>query len=117
LEQKVLLITPPFTQLNTPYPATAYIKGFLNTKNIHSLQVDLGIELILKVFNKEGLQRIFEVADSAGELSGNSKRILELKDEYLHSIDAVIRFLQHKNPTLAYGIAEGEFLPQASRFD
>lgn len=34
LKTKLFLITPPFTQLNTPYPATAYIKGFLNTKNI-----------------------------------------------------------------------------------
>ena len=25
---KVLLITPPMTQLNTPYPATAYLTGF-----------------------------------------------------------------------------------------
>ncbi|MBK7809088.1 MAG: hypothetical protein IPJ51_22810 [Saprospiraceae bacterium] len=33
---KVLLVTPPFTQLNTPYPATAYIKGFLNTLNIET---------------------------------------------------------------------------------
>ena len=31
---KVFFITPPFTQLNTPYPATAYLKGFLNTKNL-----------------------------------------------------------------------------------
>ncbi|MFN3272139.1 MAG: hypothetical protein ACK40Y_06245 [Cloacibacterium caeni] len=48
----LLLITPPFTQLNTPYPATAYLKGFLNTKNISSYQMDLGIEVILEIFSK-----------------------------------------------------------------
>jgi len=26
---KYLLITPPLTQLNTPYPATAVLKGYL----------------------------------------------------------------------------------------
>jgi len=54
LKTQVFLITPPFTQLNTPYPATAYIKGFLNTKNISATQADLGIEVILKLFSKEG---------------------------------------------------------------
>ena len=49
MQKKLLLITPPFTQLNTPYPATAYIKGFLNTKDISSYQCDLGIEVILSI--------------------------------------------------------------------
>jgi hypothetical protein len=48
----ILLITPPFTQLNTPYPATAYLKGFFNTKNIPNHQMDLGIEVILELFSR-----------------------------------------------------------------
>jgi hypothetical protein len=54
LNTQVFLITPPFTQLNTTYLATAYIKGFLNTKNISATQADLVIEVILKLFSKEG---------------------------------------------------------------
>jgi len=56
----LFLLTPPFTQLNTPYPATAYLKGFLNTKNISSFQMDLGIEVILDLFSKNGLQALFD---------------------------------------------------------
>ena len=52
LKTKLFLITPPFTQLNTPYPATAYIKGFLNTIDVESVQADLGIEVILKLFKR-----------------------------------------------------------------
>jgi hypothetical protein len=59
LKTEIFAITPPFTQLNTPYPATAYIKGFLNTKNISSTQADLGIEVILRLFSKKGLQDLF----------------------------------------------------------
>ena len=55
----MFLITPPFTQLNMPYPATAYIKGFLNTKNNTAVQADLGIEVILQLFSKQGLQELF----------------------------------------------------------
>ena len=42
----VLLVTPPFTQLNTPYPSMMYLKGFLNTRGIPTAQVDLSLEVI-----------------------------------------------------------------------
>jgi len=139
LNTKALLITPPFTQLNTPYPATAYLKGFLNTKGIASFQADLGIEVILKLFSKQGLIDLFgeiernsksqipnhkleerDVKSSAVEMSQpktpNSERILALKSEYLKTIDPVILFLQGKNPTLAHLICSEDFLPEASRF-
>ncbi len=118
MSTKVLLITPPFTQLNTPYPATAYLKGFLNTLNVPSRQADLGIEVILKLFSKKGLTQVFDIASQkAEELSDNSARILRMKASYLQTIGPVIDFLQDKNPTLAYHISEGNFLPEASRFE
>ena len=72
LKTKLFVITPPFTQLNTPYPATAYIKGFLNTKNIESVQADLGIEVILKLFSKEGLEDLFQVSGLKFEVPNNT---------------------------------------------
>jgi hypothetical protein len=117
LKSTILLITPPFTQLNTPYPATAYLKGFLNTKNISSFQCDLGIELILAVFSKSGLTKIFENINIENDLlSENAKRIVALRNQYILSVDAVILFLQGKNPSLSYIICNNDFLPQASRF-
>ena len=118
MKQKVFFITPPFTQLNTPYPATAYLKGFLNSKNISSYQTDLGIEVILELFSKEGLIQLFDtIEQSKNELSANSKRILNLKNEYIKTIDAVISFLHDTNPTLAHLICERNYLPEASRFE
>ena len=113
---KLFLFTPPFTQLNTPYPATAYIKGFLNTKKIPSVQADLGIEVILKMFSKQGLINLFTEAEKHQNPSENSQRIIALKDYYIATIDAVILFLQGKNPTLALSICQEDFLPEASRF-
>ena len=114
----ILLITPPFTQLNTPYPATVYLKGFLNTKNIDSFQMDLGIEVILSLFSKNGLENMFEFASQKNNInSANSQRILALKSDYINTIDCVISFLQGKNQTLARQICTENFLPQASRFD
>jgi hypothetical protein len=138
LDGPVLLITPPFTQLNTPYPATAYLKGFLNTRNIPSYQADLGIEVTLSIFSRKGLIRLFDLVEQAlpvqdastpgaapvpdsatpgaAPLSENAYRILTLKDEYINTIDSVILFLQGKNPTLAHQISPRHFLPEASRF-
>ena len=114
---KLLLLTPPFTQLNTPYPATAYLKGFLNTKNISSCQADLGIEVILKLFSSSGLEDLFNQIIHTDSISENSRRIIALKTHYINTIDAVISFLQGHNPTLSHLICQEDFLPQASRFN
>jgi hypothetical protein len=117
LNAAVFLLTPPFTQLNTPYPATAYLKGFLNTKNISSFQADLGIEAILELFSKQGLTKLFaHMAASEKQFSENASRICDLQEDYIHTIDAVILFLQGKNPTQAHLICKRDFLPEASRF-
>jgi len=117
-QSDLLLLTPPFTQLNTPYPATAYLKGFLNTKNISSFQADLGIEVILRLFSKKGLTEMFAYAENSGQTnSDNSLRIFSLSKIYIRLIDEVILFLQGKNPNLARQISAGNLLPQASRFD
>ncbi len=111
-----LLLTPPFTQLNTPYPATAYIKGFLDTKNYSSYQADLGIELLLHLFSKNGLQQLFGIAKQYDAPSENAVRIIQLEKQYLQTIEPVILFLQGKDNTLAYQISSGKYLPQANRF-
>lgn len=115
MNSRVLFITPPFTQLNTPYPATAYLKGFLNTRNICSAQSDLGIDVILDIFSKKGFEKIFDRA-APNVHAQNAKRIFNLRHTYIKTIDPVIYFLQGNNPTLAPLICERNFLPEASRF-
>jgi radical SAM superfamily enzyme YgiQ (UPF0313 family) len=118
MSSPVFLITPPFTQLNTPYPATAYIKGFLNTKGIPSVQADLGIEVTLALFNKAGLTKLFKAINSKEwELSPNSQRILALENNYINTIDQVVLFLQGKLDTIAHLICSRNFLPEGDAFD
>jgi len=113
----ILLLTPPFTQLNTPYPATVYLKGFLNTKGIHSFQMDLGLEVILEMFSAKRLTFLFDFAVKNNRIqSDNAQRIIALRLEYLKTIEVVIGFLQGKNPTLARRIVTDGFLPEGSRF-
>jgi len=117
LNQTILFITPPFTQLNTPYPATACLKGFLNTKNIPSHQVDLGIEVIVTLFSSDGFTALFaEIDRLKPSLSANARRMLQMQMIYTRTIDPVIAFLQNRKPELAHLICSGNWLPEASRF-
>ncbi len=118
MNQKILLIAPPFSQLNTPYPAIGYLKGFFEYKAIPSSQVDLGIEVLLHIFSKEGLNLIFSSLKTPfNDISENSLRILALKKHYINTVDDVISYLQGKDDMLAHIICDGSFLPQASRFN
>lgn len=115
----LLLITPPFTQLNTPYPATAYLKGFFNELNWASVQLDLGLEVLLQLFSADGLTSLFAYSsqDDASKWSANSRRMYALRAHYIATIDDVIAFLQGTNPTLAHRICQEDYLPEAARFE
>ena len=115
---RILLLTPPLTQLNTPYPATAYIKGFLGGRGFDVTQADMGLQLVLRLFSAAGLRRVFQGIEAGSfALSDNAKRMLRLQNRYLATITPVVRFLQNKDLTLAPRICHGRFLPEASRFD
>jgi len=113
----ILLITPPFTQLNTPYPATIFLKGFLKNHGFNAAQLDLGIETILDVFSTNGMTELFGYLENKNlRLSANARRMVALKHEYIGAIEPVIAFLQGNDSSLAQQIC-GDFLPQASRFN
>ncbi len=117
MPSSIFLITPPFTQLNTPYPATAYLKGFFNIRNIDSTHADLGIEVTLAIFCKSGLEKLFAAIDqNPNNRSPNIDRIIAMQEDYIRTIDDVILFLQGKQLTLAHLIAKRNFLPEANRF-
>jgi radical SAM superfamily enzyme YgiQ (UPF0313 family) len=107
---RVLLLTPPMTQLNTPYPATAYLTGFLRQHQIDVRQADPAIELFLRVFSRAGLEQVrARLTSSVAHFEANA-------DAYLDTVDGVVRFLQGRNPSLALRIAGRELLPEGPRF-
>lgn len=118
---RVLLVTPPFTQLNTPYPATAYLTGYLRSQAHEVSQADLGIETFLLLFSRSGLSRLFNAIESGRQPDRPSQshpahRALLWRSRYLDTIDPVIRFLQGRDPSLAVQICTRRFLPEGPRF-
>lgn len=112
---KALLVTPPLTQLNTPYPATCHLLGFLHSRNHDAEQMDLGIELIGRLFTGTMLKRIFEAASQHSRLSKANRIILQQSDFYIRTIDPVMRFLGGKDATLAQRFCELTFWPESKR--
>jgi len=110
---KTLLITPPFTQLNTPYPAIAYLKGFLDEKGYETSQCDLSIELFTKVFAKDFIARIFQEAEA--NQSFEFPLVWQQREEYMAKVDLVIAYLRHQEVTAAYQILHEGFLPKSHR--
>lgn len=115
---KVLSLIPPMTQLNTPYPSTAYLTGFLRSREIDAVQEDLALALVLSFFTPDGLDEIHHQALNVAEdnRSASVNFFLDYFDAYRSTITPVIAFLQGRDSTLSHRISTREFLPEGPRF-
>jgi radical SAM superfamily enzyme YgiQ (UPF0313 family) len=115
---KVLSVIPPMTQLNTPYPSTAYLTGFLRSQGVAAVQEDLALQLVLRLLSQAGLADVRAAIDRQGAqaVSEPVASFVAQFDAYAATIDAVIGFLQGRDPTLAHRINTRRFLPEGPRF-
>jgi radical SAM superfamily enzyme YgiQ (UPF0313 family) len=124
---RVLLVTPPMIQLNTPYPATAYLTGFLRLHaaelGLEVSQADASLSLFLRLFSRPLVERM------AAELRQRARAVkkctpmppsiahfLQNAERYADTVDPAIRFLQRRDPSLAFRIVGRALLPEGPRF-
>ncbi len=115
---RVLSVIPPMTQLNTPYPSTAYLTGFLRSRGVDAVQEDLALALILKLLSRDGLLAVREciAALTAARRTPLVGAFDADFDRYLETIDPTVAFLQGRDATLMHRIAGRGFLPEGPRF-
>ncbi len=115
---RVLSLIPPMTQLNTPYPSTAYLTGFLRSRGIDAAQADIALALVLRLFSPAGLDALRERAQALPEAvrSSSLHAFLDQFEAYRSTVGPTIRFLQGGDSTLAYRIAARGLLPEGPRF-
>jgi len=115
---KVLSLIPPMTQLNTPYPSTAYLTGFLRSRQIDAVQEDLALALVLSFFTSQGISEIHSQALTLPEQdrSASVNYFLDYFEIYQDTIESVIAFLQGRDSTLSHRINTRDFLPEGPRF-
>ena len=106
------------TQLNTPYPSSAYLTGFLRSRGVDARQDDLALKLVLRIFSSEGLKQVQTIATTQGvhERSASVNCFLDHAQRYVDCIDPVMVFLQGSDPTLAHRISARGFVPEGPRF-
>ena len=114
---RVLSFIPPMTQLNTPYPSTAYITGFLRKQGVDAVQADIALGLVLKLFSPEGLDRIASEIEQYEEVTERVALFMDQFSRYRATIAPTIRFLQGGDSTLAHRINSRAFLPEGPRFE
>lgn len=115
---RVLSVIAPMTQLNTPYPSTAYLTGFLRSRGVAAVQADLALELVLELLGTRGLHALHGVAAKLPVRRRNPALRAFCSDfeRYVATIEPAIAFLQGRDPTLAHRIASRSFLPEGPRF-
>lgn len=120
---RVLSFIPPMTQLNTPYPSTAYLTGFLRSRGVDAVQEDLALALVLELLSRPGLQQVVDLveaqfdADPDRAFSPAVQSFMAQRDRYLATVDRVITFLQGGDSTLAHRIVGRGYLPEGPRFE
>ncbi|NMG42436.1 radical SAM protein [Aromatoleum toluvorans] len=116
---RVLSVIPPMTQLNTPYPSTADLTGFLRSRGVDAVQEDLALALVLRLFSRDGLVEIRSRIEATPERqrSPRVQAFLAQFERYRTTIAPAVAFLQGRDPTLAHRICSRSFLPEGSRFE
>jgi radical SAM superfamily enzyme YgiQ (UPF0313 family) len=115
---KILSLIPPMTQLNTPYPSTAYLTGFLRSQKFDAVQDDLALKLVLALLSATGLADIRSEALAQPEeaRSASVNYFLDHFERYQRTVKATIAFLQGRDSTLSHRIVSRGFLPEGPRF-
>ena len=115
---RVLSLIPPMTQLNTPYPSTAYLTGFLRSRGVPAFQEDLALALVLHLLSRDGLGSLLDSAQAVPEAkrSDTLHTFINEHARYLSTIDRIIAFLQGRDSTLAHRINTRAYLPEGPRF-
>ena len=115
---KILSLIPPMTQLNTPYPSTAYLTGFLRSQGFDAVQDDLALTLVLGFFTVDGLTEVKNEAIKLPEenRSASVNFFLDYFSDYQNTIALAIAFLQGRDSTLAHRINSRTLLPEGPRF-
>ena len=127
---KILVITPPVIQLNSPYPSGAYLCSFFKSQNDECTWKDLNISLFYKIFSASGLEKLFsltekkalEMADFAESQNDentayNLRRYVCTKQSWIDWIDFIVAVLCGKMREKEHEFLFSPFAPRGSRME
>ena len=134
----VLIVQPPLVQLNTAYPAGAYLKSFFSELQTQKPQWNLGeirwVDgcnlLFHEIFCREGLRHIFSVTEKKAleqaaqwEKAGrhneafNVRQYLSQQDSWIQWIDTIVAILQGSQRELCHEFVASPAVPRGQRME
>lgn len=118
---RVLLLLPPMMQVNTPYPSTAYLTGFLRSRGVDCRQADVSMALVSQMFSSAGLAAIRDEilalhGEATARTNANVAHFLDRYTDYAATVDIVMGFLRGGNQALAARIASRRWLPEGPAY-
>jgi radical SAM superfamily enzyme YgiQ (UPF0313 family) len=115
---RVLLLTPPLTQLNTPYPATTYLTGHLRSRGYDVRQADVSLLFFLRLFAPEALREAARLLRAAPASRSNpaATYFLGHTDAIVSSAPLALSLLQGRDLSMAVRVAARRALPEGPRF-
>jgi hypothetical protein len=133
---RVLLIQPPFVQLNAPYPAPYYLASFLASRGVGCCVADHSIGLFRSIFSRPGLERLFADARQPvldrlaapqppkkggideGAIRYNLARFLSQERLWIAVIDRLVAFLGGEDREFGHLLAAANgALPDGPRYE
>lgn len=127
---KVLMITPPVVQLNSPYPSGAYLSSFFKQQGENVLWKDLNISLFHKIFSRQGLTKLFELSEQkALQMAQNAqsqndfatafnlRRYVATKEQWIQWIDFITSILCGKMREKEHDFLFSPFAPRGARME
>ena len=128
---KVITITPPVVQFNTPYPSGAYLTSFFKNEGLDAVWYDLNISFFYSVFSADGLRRLFALSEAAAlkradkaqaegdeDTAFNLRRYVSQKENWIEWIDFITASLCGKGAReKAHQFLYSPFAPRGSRME
>lgn len=134
----ILILQPPLVQLNTVYPAGAYLKSFFSQLKKDYPQWSLGYirwvdccnRLFHRIFCRQGLTHIFSATEKqalaqaeqweqAGrhEEAFNVRRYLSQQEDWIRWIDAIVAIVQGQGRELCHAFVASPAVPRGQRME
>ncbi len=103
-------------QINTPYPATPVLAGFLQGHGFPAAQADLSLGLALRLFSADGLRQVEGAIRRHRVRTPATRHFLACAPACLQAVEDVVAFQQGRDDSVAPRILAGGWLPEGPRF-
>ena len=127
---KVVIVTPPTVQLNTPYPSGAYLSSFFKGQGDSCVWKDLNIRLFYKIFSAQGLEKLFSLSQQKAQLLAdkaekqgdfatafNLRRYVSTKQNWIDWIDFITAILCGNMREKSHEFLFSPFAPRGARME